>query len=70
MMTEITNKTVSSENRGGGQDKIVTYILLKLSRRKEESKGQRERRIAELGMISCEPRREKRVKSMPITLGK
>lgn len=59
-----------SKKREGGKDKIVTYILLKLSRGKEESKDQREQRTAELGMISCESRREKRVKSMPITLGK
>lgn len=59
-----------SKKREGGQDKIVAYILLKLSRGKEESKGQREQRTAVLGMISCEPRREKRVKGMPITLGK
>lgn len=51
------NKNVYRENRGGGQD---TDILLKLSRGKEASKGRREQRTVELGMISWEPREESR----------
>lgn len=54
------NKNVYSEKREGGQEKTLTGILLTLSRGKEASKGQRKRRTAELGIISREPREERR----------